>query len=263
MKPYDVFYSGRDRAEYLVKLHALLCNIRKRGMRGDWAKDFKAFMHWPQKKAIHRIDGEHCMLILREASDLTPKHFNEETLNELLRAALAGIVSALDRYCHDLIVSNVVRELSRSERKMNRELKQLYIPVVIARKAVKHAGVRKGKGGKIRTRPMNIIRDAVQEVLHREETFQRPDDVMRALRMIGIEKLWDRCAERMTVKSKTIPQRLNRIVDRRNRIVHEGDVVRLRRGRKLTLHPVNRKQTIEDIKWVSELVSSIDAVTSN
>jgi len=120
MKPIEVFRNGRERADYLLKLHELLCNTRQRGTRQDWARNFKNLMHWRQRDQIHRVDGRQAVLVLREGAGMTPEQFREAALNELVRAALVGIVSALDRYCHDLIVSRIVSALNRSEKRINK-----------------------------------------------------------------------------------------------------------------------------------------------
>lgn len=129
----DIFDNGRRRAQYFLRLHALLQDRRQRGIRHDWARNFKRVMHWPQRERVNRIDGRQAILVLREGAGLGPEHFREETLSELLRAALVDIVSALDRYCHELVVSRIVKALGRSEKSINRELRQLYIPVLAAK----------------------------------------------------------------------------------------------------------------------------------
>lgn len=221
-------------------------------MRQDWARSFKDVMHWPQRERIDRVDGPGALLILREGSGITAKHFDEEYLSELLRAAMAGIVASLDRYCHEVILSRVVAQLSKSPSRASRELRQLKIPIHAARKAILHAR-------KPRTRPMNIVRGALQEILHRDETFQRPDDIARGMKIIGIDDLWRRCAKRMKCKPGDITKRLNKIVDRRNKIVHEGDIVRRKRGGKVAYHDVKASQVADDIRWMSTLVESIEA----
>jgi len=256
-----VFNSGLERASYLLNLHELLQNTRRRGTRQDWAREFKRFMRWLLGEQIERVDGSHAILILRQAANMTPEHFQEKKLDELLRAALAGIVSALDRYCHDLIISRVLRELRRSEKNINKELRQLRIPVLAAKSAVHHARLRRGKGGRVRPRPMSIVRHAVQDVLHRDATYQRPSDISRGLRLVGIENVWQTCARRMRCRADDIIKRLDRIVDRRNKIVHEGDVEQRRKGGRPTLHPLDKSQIRQDIDWVARLVNAIEAAS--
>jgi hypothetical protein len=261
MKPIEVFRNGRERAEYLLRLHELLCNTRRRGTREDWARNFKRMMHWRQREQIHRVDGRQSVVVLREGAAITPEQFQEGALNELVRAALVGVVSALDRYCHDLVVSRIVRTLGRSEKRINKELRQLQIPIMAARMAVWHARIRRGKGGRIRTRPMTIIRHAIQDMLYRE-SYQGPEEINRALRMVEIEDLWRGCATAMDCTAKDVVERLKQVVDRRNKIVHEGDVLRRRRGGKLALHPVSRRQVLQDVQWVGSLVDAIETIAN-
>jgi len=189
------------------------------------------------------------MMILRESAQITSKNFNEEFTSELLRAAHATIVASLDRYCHELILSRVVMALGNSNH--SQELRKLAIPVVEVHKAVKH-GRKKG------ARPMNIVRQSIQEQLHRQ-TFQAPDDIVRGLRIIGIDNLWQTCAGTMGSRPNDITRRLKEIVDRRNRIVHEGDIVRHKRGGKIRYRKITPNQVANDITWLGELVDAIEA----
>jgi hypothetical protein len=255
MRPIEVLNSGRTRAEHLLKLSELLLNTRRRGMRADWARRFKRLMHWRQAEQIDRVDGRGAVLILRQASGVNADHFDEEYLNELLRAAYAGVVASLDRYCHEVVLSRVIAELNRSQKSASRELRLMRVPIHAAKKAVLHA--RKPK-----TRPMNIIRQALQEVLHRDETFQRPDDIARGMKIIGVDDLWGQCAQRMGCQPRDIKKRLDRIVDRRNRIVHEGDILRRKRGGNIAYHPIRVSEVADDIRWLGDLVDSIEDVVN-
>lgn len=257
MTPRKVFNNGLERANYCLDLYDVVKNSRKRGTRKDWARKFKRFMRWPQGERIERIDGSRAVLILRQGAKLEPKHFDTESLEELLRAALVGIVASLDRYGHDVVVSQVLVQLRRSEKKASGELRRLSIPIFAVKAAVLHARIRRGKGGKRRTRPMVHVRHAVQDLLHLE-TFQRADDIARALSMVGIQNIWQKCERQMRLRAAEIARRLNQIVDRRNRIVHEGDVVRRRKGGSIALHKISRAEVHRDVQWIGTLVSAID-----
>lgn len=261
MNPIEVFNNGRERAEYLINLYELLRNRRLRATRQDWARRFKGFMRWPTPERIHRVDGEHAILILRHQAALTPQHFATDTLNELLRASLVGIIAALDRYCHELVVSRVLGELRKSPRNANRELRGLQIPVFAVKAAVLHARQRRGRGGRIRPRPMNLVRDAIQAVLY-QETFQGPDDITRGLRIAGVENLWRQCGQRMNCRGDDIIRRLNRVVERRNRIVHEGDIELRKKGGGVKLRDLTPNEVRQDVQWVTALVHAIEAVAN-
>ncbi len=241
MEPIDVYRSGRDRAEHLLKLSELLLNRRQRRMRGDWAGGFKKVMRWPAIEKIDRVDGAGAMLILRESCAVKSEHFREEYLNELLRAATVSIVAAFDRYCHELVAAKIVKALSSGA--VSSQLRKFRIPVVEARRAILHAK-------RPKSRPMNLVRESVRTVLH-EDTFQRPDAVKRALNMIGVTELWPKCGEILGCDGGVIVERLDRIITHRNRIVHEGDIQRSARGGKIKFHKISAKQVADDIIWLS------------
>lgn len=249
MKPIAVFKSGRDRAEHLLKLAELLTNTRDRRMRADWAKNFKTLMHWRQHEKIDRVDGTGAILILRESANVTYKNFNDKYASELLRAAHVTIVAALDRYCHERILSRCIKTLQNSK-SCSSELRKIALPILDVHKAVAHAR-------KPDTRPMNIIRASLQDVLYKR-TFQSPNEIAQGLSIIGATNLWNECATQMGCSPKDITTRLDKIVARRNKMVHEGDIVRHKRGGKVRYGKITPKQVANDVIWLSTLVDAIE-----
>jgi hypothetical protein len=55
---------------------------------------------------------------------------------------------------------------------------------------------------------------------------------------------------------------LNKIVNRRNKIVHEGDIQQRKRGGKIKYNRLTPKEVANDIIWLSDLVDAIDAVVN-
>jgi hypothetical protein len=223
-------------------------------MRADWADKFKRLMHWRKKEVIDRVDGTRAILILREGCEVTAKHFRDEFLDELLRAAVVSIVAAFDRYCHELIAAKIVAEVGRGVKAASNPLKRFRVPIFEARKAILHAK----KPG---SRPMNLIRESARSVL-KEDTFQKPDSVARGLAMVGVKKLWNQCAPHMNCQPDEIIRELTRIVERRNRIVHEGDIQTRVRGGSIKTHSIRASQVGADIVWLSHLVDAIDRVAN-
>lgn len=248
------------RVEGLLKLYTLLKNRRKRAIRRDWARKFLVLMHWPKGETIERVDGEHALVIIREASEIKAVSFGHDDLADLLRAALVASVSALDRYCHDVLVSRVIHEIKRSERTWPRELRRVKISLSVVKTAITHAGKRRGKGGKIRPRPMNMIRHALQEQFHRDLTLQGSEDIAQALSMLGVRSLWNECASRLKEKPKELTRHLDAIVRRRNQIVHEGDLKRFRRGGRVTLNLIEPAVVRQDVNWLKSLVAILGRV---
>lgn len=258
MKPRAAFDGTIQRVDRLLKLYDVLRNRRQRGTRSDWARSFKSLMHWPQGELIHRVDGDGAILVLRGSSGLTASQFCHDELCELLRAALVASVSALDRYCHEVLVARVIRQIKRSERNWPPELRKVKVSLSAVKTAIAHAITRKGRGGRIRPRPMNIIRHALQEQFHRDLSLQGSDDIAQAFSMVGVKSLWTACEKSLGERPREIKQRLDAIVKRRNQIVHEGDIKRYRRGGKVTHNPIEPKAVRDDVAWLRKLVIALD-----
>jgi hypothetical protein len=251
MKAIAVYKNGRERAEHLLKLAELLTNTRDRRMRTDWAKKLKTLMHWRQHEKIDRVDGTGAILILRESAHVTYKNFNAEYTSELLRAAHVTIVAALDRYCHELILSRCIKTLKNSKG-CSAELRKIALPILDVHKAVAHAR-------KPDTRPMNVIRASLQDVLYKR-TFQSPNEIAQGLSIIVVTNLWNECATQMGCSAKDITTRLDKIVVRRNKMVHEGDIVRHKRGGKVRYGKITPKLVVDDVIWLGTLVDAMEAV---
>lgn len=249
MKPIDVFKHGRNRAEHLLKLAELLTNTRQRKMRNDWANDFKDFMHWKQKEQIDRIDGTGAILILRQSSQLTSKTFGNEYTSELLRAAHVTIVAALDRYCHELIASRFITML-KNTKSLSAEFKKIALPIQDVHKAIIHAKQPK-------SRPLILVRASVQEQLY-HRTFQSSREIADGLSIIGVKRLWASCSNHLGCTADEITKHLDKVASRRNKIVHEGDLVRHKKGGKLRQATITPKQVANEIRWIANVVDSIE-----
>lgn len=258
MKPKAAFDATMQRVDRLLNLYDLLYNQRQRGTRQDWALKFNKLMHWPITEKIQRIDGNNALLVLRKNALVGINEFRHDELSELLRAAIVVSVSALDRYCHEVLLSRIIDQMDRSEVNWPAELKKLSLPLIFVKRSVKNAKLRKGIGGKVRTRPMNIVKQGLQEKFHKDLTLQRPDDIATAWSMIGIKSLWSRCGKSMNVRAEEIKENLNRIIKRRNEIAHEGDIARVRNSGKIVVNPIENDAVCLDIKWLKKLVNAMD-----
>ncbi len=95
-------------------------------------------------------------------------------------------------------------------------------------------------------------------------TFQYPDDIADGVRLISSCKLWNEVALRLgataaTVSSvsESLKKRLSLIVDRRNKIVHEGD---LQPSVPRTPWPITRADVSDVAQFISRIVDAIDSV---
>jgi hypothetical protein len=161
--------------------------------------------------------------------------------SDLFRAALAQAVAALDAYVHgvtldrgvDILLGNlksIVPVSTRVGLDLNAVLYLLSARTPVDRELA--------------------IRSQLAQRLARE-TFQRPDDIGRALAMVGIPKVWSSaCAQPDKVKLS-----LGLIVSRRNQIVHSCDVDPMNPG---TVTQLSDGDALDAIDTVENIVAGID-----
>ena len=261
MRAILVFSQAIERADHLLRLYDLLHDTRARRVRSDWASKFKSLMHWPDTEQICRVDGleSKSILIFRESVGIDNEHFSHDYVSELLRAALVATISALDRYLHDLVVENSWKILRRPEKDIPAELKKLSLPVLATKRALERLRTSSN------ARPGGLVKKAIQEQLHREFTFQKPDSVIRAARMLGVKDFWREVGKRMPSKpsAEAVTTRLREIADRRNQIVHEADLILKTKAKRMTIRKIGVQEARDSVCWVRDLANAIDGVVTD
>lgn len=255
MRPYDTFQFTHARSIYLVDLYDLLHNQRQRAVRTDWSRSFKTLMRWNQADTLQRVDGDDCILVMRNPSEWTMKHFEHDHLSELLRSAIVCGVSAMDRYFHDTILDNALGLLRRPEADVPRKFREIKLTLADAEAAVSHALRDRASGRQLR--PRNTLKARLSDSLHRQ-TFQSPGEIETAMSMLGLGNVWGHLAQHMTGNANAIKTRLSGIVRRRNQIVHEGDLVRAARPQNPSMHNVVSSTVRDDLDWLNMLVNNVN-----
>lgn len=249
-----------ERSRHFLLLYKILKNNRTRSVRAEWTTKFNKLMRWPAREKIVRIDAHDgdSMLILREAVGISSEYFEHDLISELLRASVMSSVSALDRYMHDLIMKKIWGIMDKAESSIPPKLRKISIPAYEVKKAMKK--IRKNKD----SRPGGKIKIAIQDVLHREYTFQKPDDVQAGAQILGIEDFWKKVADEMPGQppKKEVINKLRAISKRRNQIVHEADLPRTIRSRGTKFRDIKYKYAGDIVEWMSQFVSAIDRVAS-
>ena len=140
--------------------------------------------------------------------------------DELLRAEWAMRVSALDLYIHEVVAQNLL--------KIFRGVRPIcpgYSKVQISSDTLMRIH---GSGpGLVSDGAFDLeVRTRIARV-----TYQAPDDIADGIRMIASIELWNKIAEfhgasptRVKVEAAALKGELTQIVNRRNKIVHEGDL---------------------------------------
>ena len=134
-------------------------------------------------------------------------------LDELLRAELVLAVSALDCYIHDLVRIGMTRAFTATSGEPG-----AFLNFGVSLGFVKNLLNCVSEPDKLALVDHEIRR------LHGFKTFQNADNISQSLSLIGVKGIWDKIGNVIGMPAADAKTRLNIIVDRRNRISHEGDI---------------------------------------
>jgi hypothetical protein len=158
----------------------------------------------------------------------------------ILRAAVVFVVSALDAYFHDKIRYRVGRY---SLENLPPNLAKFEVPL---RDLVAWDGAQR-KG--------NVLRNWVMDDLA-VKPLQSPSAITDALKLAGIDSLWDTIEPDKRNKAKLLEQ-YNALIKRRNQIGHEGDRMQSRKSGK-KLRPIARTEVAGYVTFAKGLVGKIE-----
>ena len=163
-------------------------------------------------------------------------------ISDMLRSALVLAVSALDYYIHEVVRIGML-EIHRGERPEPPAFSGFQISLGNAR-----AGINAGQ---------NIdswLEDEIRQ-RHSYKSFQQPNAIADAVRLICDKKLWEEVSINMGSPAKDIKQQLSLIVDRRNKIAHEADIdPTLSLGNRW---PIDELLVNEAVNFLEQVVESI------
>jgi RiboL-PSP-HEPN len=166
-------------------------------------------------------------------------------LSDMLRASLVLAVSALDYYIHEVVRIGML-EIHRGQRPEPPAFSGFQISLGNAR-----AGINAGQ---------NIdswLEDEIRQ-RHSYKSFQQPNAIADAIRLICDKKLWEEVSINMGSPAKDIKQQLSLIVDRRNKIAHEADIdPTLSIGNRW---PIDELLVNEAVDFLEQVVESIHKI---
>ena len=161
-------------------------------------------------------------------------------MTEAFRASIVLGVSALDSYVHNLCVEGIVESFANT-RPRNSHFGDVRVGLIAAELGLRSAS-------------SNWLEGEVRSLFSRD-TFQRPDDISKALRFVDdAPKKWVRISNRLGSTPQNAKARLNSIVDRRNMIVHEADIDPVWGGSR----SLSADDTEEAIDFIFKLAGAID-----
>ena len=162
-------------------------------------------------------------------------------LSDMLRAALVLAVSALDYYIHEVVRIGML-EIHGGQRPEPPAFSGFQISLGNAR-----AGI---------NAEQNIdswLEDEIRQ-RHSYKSFQQPNAIADAVRLICDKKLWEQVSINMGSPAKDIKQQLSLIVDRRNKIAHEADID--------PSYPIGDRWPIDEL-LVNEAVNFLEQVVES
>ncbi len=164
-------------------------------------------------------------------------------LSDLLRSQIVLSVSALDHFIHEYVRLGML-EIQRGVRAPTDAYLRFQIPLRV-------------------THPTTAISssDWLDDVIrerHSWLSFQHPDKVADAIRLISSEQLWKRVEDKLGIPARDIKTRLSLIVDRRNKIAHEADMDPTNPGIRW---PINLNMVNETIDFIERIVQTIFDIT--
>lgn len=176
--------------------------------------------------------------------------------SDMYRAALVQGVSAFDYYIHDEVRARMLIIFAAAGGSWPGAYARFRVPLSSVREALLGSGVSGLRQGWLEEQ----IRDQ-----HQTLSFQQPERVADAIRLVSDVRLWDSVASHMSIArqgnltpDQVVKNRLKLIIDRRNLIAHEADLdptpPRSRR------YPMNRTTAEEALEFISQTAHAIAAV---
>jgi hypothetical protein len=161
-------------------------------------------------------------------------------VSDLYRAGLVLSVSALDQFVHDFVRLGML-DIHRGRRSVTDAHNQFRIPLASAKQAL------------LSGTSEQWLEDAVR-ANHSWQSFQHPDKIADAIRLISSIKLWEAVGHEMSTTARDVKNQLASIVDRRNKIAHEADMDPTNPGERW---PIDSAMAESAMDYVEAVVNAI------
>lgn len=97
---------------------------------------------------------------------------------------------------------------------------------------------------------------AIREA-HSWLSFQHPDKIADAIRLMSNVRLWEQVASELGTTSRTVRTQLGAIIDRRNQIAHEADMDPTNPGYRWPINEVLIRDAIDFIDKVAQAIFQV------
>lgn len=170
-------------------------------------------------------------------------HFNSTFLDDLLRSEIVYIVSALDKFIHDIVKVGILEALNSLR------------PTT---PALNNFSINFGQMNIMLNQTSSInINQIIENVVienHKHLSFQDPDKISQALSLIWTENhKWQKISSLMNMSENNVKVELKNIVIRRNQIVHETDLDLFTNN----IQSISERDVEKSVNFINNLVNSI------
>jgi hypothetical protein len=161
-------------------------------------------------------------------------------VSDIWRAQIVLVVSALDHFVHELARLGMI-EIAKGTRLKTEGYLRFGMPLEAVESAL---------GG---MPPEDWVGETVREK-HSWQSFQDPDKLADAIRIISPVRIWESVGAQMHLPSRDVKTRLKLIVDRRNKIAHEADLDPSSPGFRWSINELTVNETLDFIESLGNAI---------
>ena len=172
-------------------------------------------------------------------------------LSDILRAALVMSVSSLDYFVHEVVRIGML-ESFRGERVRTPSFLRFQISL--------QSVVESPSGSELEAWLETQIRER-----HGYQSFQLPDRIADAIRLVSGVDLWNELSERLGMQRRDLTDTLTLIVQRRNKIAHEADIMPDYAGQLVysdLRSPIDEETVDHAVDFIEQVVDGIYGLVS-
>lgn len=168
---------------------------------------------------------------------------------DVRRQAWAMGSAAIDTYMHWRVRSVAL------DGDLSKPLERLEIPLAALIETGKKSVEARRQG--VRDRPLVRARNAlVNRILG--DTYQTERGVENAMALAGATKYWEPVSKALNETPRAVKSHLNALAHRRNKIVHEGDILRKSRPRRIQHEELDRAEVLRELTWIRAFLIAMD-----
>lgn len=168
-------------------------------------------------------------------------NYSSSFLDDLLRSEIVYVVSALDRFIHDIVKVGIL-EAYNGRRLITPSLKKFSVNLEKLKLILDN-----------NSDANQIIEEIIVEN-HKHLAFQDPTKIAEALSLIwGENHKWQKISNTLQMDEVTVKVKLRNIIIRRNQIVHESDIDLFTN----TIQEIEGQDVIDSVMFVKKIVDEI------